>query len=388
MASSVTRNPSFLTRPLEVRGPAGTGADSAGVLTLSTSETTIVGASNDQLGRIDFQAPIEESGTDAVLVGASIYAIAQGDFAADQNRTELVFATTNQDPSVPLSETAVERFRITSAGFIGIGVTHMASSQPSAPFHTATAGSATHIKMTRGGVDVGEIGISSYGPTINSGAQSDQTIYINSAQRDTDTIIGMDSAVAMTVLGSNGFVGIGVPIPSATLEVLDTTTQLKLSYDEENSYATVTVADDSHTTVATAESGNIILDAAGDIELDAGGGDIEFKSAGTTLGAFDTNGNLTVKGTLTSDGDATIGTAGNTTGLNLKVIANIGDRAGKALTISAGSAVAGGVHNDGGDLTLASGGGDGTGTSVMKFHTKKMMLMMLLKECVFMIMAL
>ena len=59
MASSVTRNPSFLTRPLEVRGPAGTGADSAGVLTLSTSETTIVGASNDQLGRIDFQAPIE-----------------------------------------------------------------------------------------------------------------------------------------------------------------------------------------------------------------------------------------------------------------------------------------------------------------------------------------
>ena len=154
------------------------------------------------------------------------------------------------------------------------------------------------------------------------------------------------------------------------LEVKTTSAQLKLTYDA-NSYGVIRTIDDSHTSLATGESGKITLDAAGDIELNAGGGDIEFKSGSDTLGSIDANGNLTVKGTLASDGDATIGVAGNTTALALGVIANIGDRAGKALTISAGSAVAGGVHNDGGDLTLASGGGDGTGTSAIKFHTKK-----------------
>lgn len=57
------------------------------------------------------------------------------------------------------------------------------------------------------------------------------------------------------------------------LEVKNTSSQLKLSYDTD-SYGTITVADDSHATIATAESGKITLDAAGDIELEAAGADI------------------------------------------------------------------------------------------------------------------
>ena len=82
------------------------------------------------------------------------------------------------------------------------------------------------------------------------------------------------------------------------------------------------------------------------------------------------NGDLTVKGTISSEGDATIGTAGNTTALSLQVIENTGDRVGKNLTISAGGAVASDKDNNGGDLILSSGHGDGEGTSAMKFLTK------------------
>ena len=94
---------------LEVRG--GTGADGGGTLTLSTSELTVV--DGDKLGRIDFQAPLE-TGADALLVGASIYAEADDTFAADNNSTELVFAT-------GASEAAAEKMRITSDGKVGIG---------------------------------------------------------------------------------------------------------------------------------------------------------------------------------------------------------------------------------------------------------------------------
>jgi len=92
---------------VDVRGPTGTGTASAGVLRLSTAELTVADA--DQLGRIEFIAPLEASGTDAILVGASIYAEADDTFAADNNATELVFAT-------GASEAAAEKMRITSGG--------------------------------------------------------------------------------------------------------------------------------------------------------------------------------------------------------------------------------------------------------------------------------
>ena len=111
LASLVSASPVTSGANLEKRGPAGTGAASAGVLLLSTAELTVV--DSDQLGRIDFQAPLE-TGTDAIVVAASIYAEADDTFAADNNSTELVFAT-------GASEAAAEKVRITSDGRVGIG---------------------------------------------------------------------------------------------------------------------------------------------------------------------------------------------------------------------------------------------------------------------------
>ena len=100
---------------LEIRG----GAATAGKLLLSTAETTIV--DGNEIGRINFQAPIETTGTDAILVGASIHAEADASFSSSVNSTELVFST-------GASETAAEKMRITSDGKVGIGTSAPASS--------------------------------------------------------------------------------------------------------------------------------------------------------------------------------------------------------------------------------------------------------------------
>jgi len=93
---------------LELRG----GAALPGRLLLSTAETTVV--DGNKLGQIDFQAPLDSAGTDAILVGASIWAEADDTFAADNNSTELVFA-------VGASEAAAEKMRLDHDGKLGIG---------------------------------------------------------------------------------------------------------------------------------------------------------------------------------------------------------------------------------------------------------------------------
>ena len=83
-----------------------------GVLKLETSDTTVTDGS--VLGKIEFKAPDEASGTDAILVGAAIEAVAEGTFAADNNATELVFKT-------GASAAADAKMTLTSGGNVGIG---------------------------------------------------------------------------------------------------------------------------------------------------------------------------------------------------------------------------------------------------------------------------
>ena len=93
---------------LDVQGAAG----AAGITTLSTAELTVV--DGDILGSIYAQAPLESSGTDAILVSAAIDFEASATFAADNDSTDIVFRTAQ-------SETATEKMRITSGGNVGIG---------------------------------------------------------------------------------------------------------------------------------------------------------------------------------------------------------------------------------------------------------------------------
>jgi len=80
-------------------------------LTLQTGETDM--AANDVIGKIDFQAPDEGTGTDAILVAAGIEAIAEGDFSSSNNATKLSFKTA-------ASEAAAEKMSLSSAGLLTV----------------------------------------------------------------------------------------------------------------------------------------------------------------------------------------------------------------------------------------------------------------------------
>ena len=81
---------------------------------LQTGSTNV--AQDDVLGAIEFQAPDEGTGTDAILVAAGISAVSEGDFSSSSNATSLVFKTGS-------SETAAEKMRINSAGKVLVGTT-------------------------------------------------------------------------------------------------------------------------------------------------------------------------------------------------------------------------------------------------------------------------
>ena len=88
-----------------------TGDNSPVILTLQTGETDI--AADDVIGQIDFQAPDEGTGTDAVLVAAGIAAVSEGDFSSSNNATKLSFRTA-------VSEAASEKMSLSSAGLLTI----------------------------------------------------------------------------------------------------------------------------------------------------------------------------------------------------------------------------------------------------------------------------
>jgi|7_EtaG_2_1085326.scaffolds.fasta_scaffold13226_3 hypothetical protein len=78
-------------------------------LTLQTGETDI--AVSDVIGAINFQAPDEGTGTDAILVAAGIEAVSEGDFSSSNNATKLSFKTA-------ASEAAAEKMSLSSTGVL------------------------------------------------------------------------------------------------------------------------------------------------------------------------------------------------------------------------------------------------------------------------------
>ena len=90
---------------------ASTGDDSTAQLYLQTAEADI--AVNDVLGKINFQAPNEGTGTDAILVAAAIQAKSEGDFSSSSNATTLEFMT-------GASEAATTKMSLTSGGNLDV----------------------------------------------------------------------------------------------------------------------------------------------------------------------------------------------------------------------------------------------------------------------------
>ena len=85
----------------------GGGDDKYPSFEFHTSDTDI--AVSDKLGAIYFKAPNEAAGTDAILTGAGIEAVSEGDFSASNNATKLSFLTA-------ASEAAAEKASLSSTG--------------------------------------------------------------------------------------------------------------------------------------------------------------------------------------------------------------------------------------------------------------------------------
>ena len=90
---------------------AASADDKFPTFTLQTGDDDI--AINDKLGVINFQAPDEGAGTDAILVAAGIEAVSEGNFAADNNATKLSFKTA-------ASAAAAETMALSSTGNLTI----------------------------------------------------------------------------------------------------------------------------------------------------------------------------------------------------------------------------------------------------------------------------
>ena len=142
---------------------SATADDKPVILTLQTGETDM--AADDVIGKIEFQAPDEGTGTDAVLVSGAIQAVAEGNHSSSSNATRLEFMT-------GASEAAATKMWLTSGGKLGLG-----TAPDLGTLHVRTADSS-------GGVsgDADELVLENSGHagvTIASGNSSNGNIYFS-----------------------------------------------------------------------------------------------------------------------------------------------------------------------------------------------------------------
>jgi hypothetical protein len=263
---------------LDIRGATAAGP---GYLKLTTGELTVVDA--DKLGRIDFQAPLESSGTDAILVGASIWAEADDTFAAGVNNTDLVFA-------LGKSEAAAEKFRFTADGEIGLGGANYGSdgqvltsggAGAAAAWETITAAAVTAVNNATANelVTVG----ATTAATVTTAAQTNITSLGTLTALTVDDVAINGKVVTMT--GSTSDTAVLTAGTNGTLSIVTT--------DDAAAAANMTLTADG---TFEADGTTVTLDSAGDVVLDAGGADVFLKDDGTLFGTLtQSGGELVIK---------------------------------------------------------------------------------------------
>ena len=175
---------------------ANTGDDKFPTFLLATGDTDI--AADDKLGVINFQAPDEGAGTDAILVAAGIEAVSEGDFSASSNATSLVFKT-------GASEAAAEKFRVTSAGNVGIG--------------TSSPSRKLDIEDTSANPVASLVSSTSGTPSIFFGDTDNDARGRIEYENSNDKMRIYSAGSNRVSIDSSGFVGIGTNSPTATLDV-------------------------------------------------------------------------------------------------------------------------------------------------------------------------
>ena len=179
-------------------------------LTLQTGETDI--AQDDIIGKLDFQAPDEGTGTDAILVAAGIEAVSEGDFSSSNNATKLSFKTA-------ASEAAAEKMSLSSTGLLTIADDLMIKD-----------GGTIGVASTNDAMTISSGGIVTFkddilikdGGTIGSASDADSiTIASNGAVTFSQTPVFPDGSIAVADLDIDGATDIGAAIVDADLFIVD-----------------------------------------------------------------------------------------------------------------------------------------------------------------------
>jgi hypothetical protein len=169
-------------------------------------------AANDVMGAIRFQAPDEGTGTDAILVAAAIQAVAEGDFAADNNATRLEFHT-------GASEAAASKMTLSSAGLLTIADDFMI--KDGGTIGVASVNDA--ITISSGGIVTFKDDIKiKDGGTIGSASDADAiSIASGGAVTFSQTPVFPDGSLALADLDIDGGTDIGADLADADLFIVD-----------------------------------------------------------------------------------------------------------------------------------------------------------------------
>ena len=201
---------------LKIKNTSTTGNSGVGaILTLQTGDTDV--AVNNVLGDIQFQAPDEGTGTDAILVGAAIKAISEGNFSSSNNATKLSFHTA-------ASEAAAEKMSLSSAGILTVSGSVVSSGAITGGGLLTTGG---NIVIPDAGTigsasDTNALAISSAGVlTISTNTDSSNSttgaIVAHSAGFADDVNIGDTLNVTGAITGSSTIQGTAITATTAFL---------------------------------------------------------------------------------------------------------------------------------------------------------------------------
>jgi len=241
------------------------------------------------LGRLNFTAPNEGSGTDAILLAASIAAISEGTFAADNNATKLSFMT-------GASEAASEKMSLSSGGNLTLptdGVV-IAAGADSDVLLTHVADSGLTMSVT--GNNVAQLSVTTDKDDANVGPYLNLTRYSASpAASDSGGIIQFNME------NDNDQLWTAAQIYSVAVDVADGTEDGKLVINTMKA-GTATAA------LTLSELGTATF-----------GGNIVIPDDGTIGSASDTDAIA-----IRSDGNVGIGTAGSA-GITLQVTGSTTD---------------------------------------------------------------
>ena len=335
----------------------------------------IVKKDNDHTGGA--MIAVEQDGTGdaiykAILTGGPTYTF--GIDNSDDNKFKLGYHATSATEGVHTNTLLT----VISGGGVGIG-----EDTPLAKLHVKSGESSVSTFDTKADDLIIENNTNA-GISIAGGAIHVVGLYFPDASDPDLAYVKYDhgaNAMAIRTNGSDALhidssqrLGIGVGDPDSKLEVLATTTQAKFSYDA-NSFATVTVADASHTTVATGESGNLTLDAAGDIALSADGGNVTMDDGTITIFDFNVDDTaLTIHDdqdtgdkvvmTVAQHGAFTIETTDDdAAAANIQITADgTAELAGTTVTLDSGADVV--LSAAGGNVTMDDGS-----TTIFDFNT-------------------